>query len=121
MFFQDRETTMRGIAELGSMACTYAPGALGAEEWVKPTARCDCKYGIDRSNRRFAGGEQTGCPELKSVWAVLDAMSDEEWDLMVRRTGGVQTRKLFNADEPSFEQMAAALRDIETLARQARS
>jgi hypothetical protein len=44
--------------------CTYAG----------PT--CDCKYG--HSFR----GEQTGCPELRDLVAMLGALTDRDWETL---------------------------------------
>jgi hypothetical protein len=133
MFFQGRIATMKTIGVLGFSSCGYFwPGGLLAAEgapretedesiarWVGPTHRCDCKYSYVGESQGLKGGlsESTGCPELRSVYKVLAVMEDEEWDSLVRRTkDGVQTSKLFNQDEPTFENMQATLRDIRTLA-----
>jgi hypothetical protein len=38
---------------------------------------CDCKYGIKGDEK--PGDEQTGCPEMRDVIALLRAMNDAEF------------------------------------------
>ena len=114
MFFQSQATTLSGIRAVGASRCGYA---YKAEDW--DDRPCDCKYGVGAAGRGMMS-EATGCPELRSAYKLIAALSPEEYDALVRRVGGAQTDKLFNADEPTFEQMQATLRDIETMARNAR-
>ena len=85
MFFKSRERTMAAIANLGSLKCAYLPGHGDPVAW--PTSRCDCKYGFTVASKPYS--EQTGCPEMRSVYKVLEAMTDEEWSDFVTRARGV--------------------------------
>jgi hypothetical protein len=38
--------------------------------------KCDCKYGAS------GGSEQTGCPELRELGAMLTRLSDTDWDAL---------------------------------------
>ena len=112
MFFRSQGETLAGLRVVGASRCGYSHKA---EEWEDRP--CDCKYGVKATHGTF---EATGCPEVRSAYKLVKALAPEEYDALVRRVGGAQTDKLFNQDEPTFEQMQAALRDIETIARTSR-
>jgi len=44
---------------------------------------CDCKYGITEKTMR--NGEQTGCPEVRELIAMLSVMTDQEFDEIQKR------------------------------------
>jgi hypothetical protein len=70
-----RERMLESVEHLGVRACSYSVGP----DWA---LLCDCKYGIesDVSPREpIYCGEQTGCPELRDVYSILKAMTDEEF------------------------------------------
>lgn len=56
-------------------ACCY-DGFLSDKE----PFTCDCKFGIDVAKPYEDQGEQTGCPELRCVEALLDNITDEEFE-----------------------------------------
>lgn len=70
-----RERMMRAVERLGIRACSYS-----IDTWAVP---CDCKTGIesDKSpHERYYCGEQTGCPELRTLHLLLSDMTDAEYD-----------------------------------------
>jgi len=38
------------------------------------------------------GGEQTGCPEMREILAILEAMTDKEFERIQKRRLGIQRR-----------------------------
>jgi hypothetical protein len=61
----------------------------------KEPSICDCKFGIKTDKHYNDQGEQTGCPELRIVEALLYNITDEEleeistrhWREMVEKYG----------------------------------
>lgn len=49
---------------------------------------CDCKFGYPGGHKLQVSqaGEQTGCPELRVVLALLRNMTDEEYGRILSRT-----------------------------------
>jgi len=60
MFVRPREETLQNLRKMQQAACVYN------------NTPCDCKYGA-------SGGEQTGCPELRTAILLLENMSDEQY------------------------------------------
>lgn len=79
MFVQDRGTLMASIAKMGAAACSYTWGEDADVKWADPDHRCDCKFGGPSIRPTAYAGEKTGCPELHSVYAVLNALTDEQY------------------------------------------
>lgn len=77
MFIGSREEIARALRLIGAEHCVYAGG------WDKAHPFCDCKYGYMGDHR----GEQSGCPEIRAAVSVIEAMSDDEWANIARRTG----------------------------------
>ena len=48
-----------------------------------PPRFCDCKYGWTNESRT---GEQTGCPELRTVVELLGKMTEAEYNKILERT-----------------------------------
>ncbi len=67
MFMCSREEALAALEVLGAYHCGYSH-----KEWA---TFCDCKFG----GPTLTGDEQTGCPELRSIQAVISKMSDDEW------------------------------------------
>lgn len=82
MIYGTREDCLRVLRMVGRESCQYSGN------W--PENFCDCKYGVKGkpmfpkySNDlqvRDISGEQCGCPELRSIYRVIENMSDEEWN-----------------------------------------
>ena len=89
MFFVSRSETRKVIAGLQLMACAYR---IIANPKDKNPVRCDCKYG----GTNLMKGTETGngCPELRSVDAVLSVMTDREWKMLVKRVGKRDSKTL---------------------------
>jgi hypothetical protein len=75
MFLGSRDTVLEGLRQTGGRLCSYN----FADTWVD--GRCDCKYGASGK------GEQSGCPELRSVYAIVEALTDAEWQILTSRSG----------------------------------
>ena len=70
-FGGSREQVLDALQQIGGEHCVYAG------EW--PHNFCDCKYGY-QGVEVAARGEQSGCPELRTLYAVIWAMADEEFN-----------------------------------------
>lgn len=70
-FTGTRQQALKTIYELGARQCLYSR----EDKWAN---FCDCKYG----SAHIGGGmgEQTGCPELRTLHLVVSYMSDDEWE-----------------------------------------
>lgn len=90
MFFQKREETRKVIANLQTMACAYSIVSTAAG--LAPVTTCDCKYGGTNLMQGTEVGN--GCPELRSVDAILSVMTDREWAMLVKRVGKQNDKKL---------------------------
>lgn len=81
MFLADRQQMLEFINALGSTRCMYGT-------W--PDGPCDCKFGWrPGGSRPITQGEQTGCPELRTLRTILTALTDDEWATVVAREGHV--------------------------------
>lgn len=94
MFTVDRQRMLDAVGSMGAMACAYfyrpfdkVENAAMIAGWLE--TRCDCKYGysVEREKSRGGVGEQTGCPELRSIYAVLEKMSEAEWNALTNEAG----------------------------------
>jgi hypothetical protein len=95
MFFRDRGETLAGLAQLGGSLCGYT---WDPADWLG--VRCDCKYGgpvLSTPGRPPRLSERTGCPELRSVYKVVAALTDQEWKDLLTRAGGITTGDLADA------------------------
>ncbi len=90
MFFQKREQTRKVIADLQTMACAYSIVSTAAG--LAPATTCDCKYGGTNLMQGTENGN--GCPELRSVEAILSVMTDREWSMLVKRVAKKDAKKL---------------------------
>lgn len=95
-FGRDRVRMVDAVGNIGARLCQYThydrddlPGSR--RRWRD--GRCDCKYGAN------GVGEQTGCPELRNLLAMLEQYSDEEWQTLVNAGGGIMPMQLATALE----------------------
>lgn len=82
-----RKEAIAAMEALQKLSCGYLPGGA-----------CDCKYGLspeilksenyDRSVSRPMD-ERTGCPELRDIKALLEAMSDEDFERYLGMSNGM--------------------------------
>lgn len=79
MVFTKRQDMLEVIQRIGQKTCGYYDPT---KSW--PANTCDCKYGANGGPT----GEKTGCPELRIIYAILKALSDEEWVELVHKAGG---------------------------------
>lgn len=77
MFVIERKKLLSQIIKIQRMACSYDNMLL-----AEPTSFCDCKYGIGEEG--FCG-ERTGCPKLRNVTRLLEAMTDEEYEKFMEK------------------------------------
>ena len=96
MFGITKDRLAENLERLNRALCLYTP-----LQSTTQTSRCDCKYnarGIkallredphaeaaQREARRYS--EESGCPELRLVRLLLDALSDEEYTELAERAG----------------------------------
>lgn len=80
-FTSSRDDTLAAIYRMGTACCSYS----GTDEWAE---RCDCKYGIGE-HWPTMHEKGNGCPELRSLHAIVAALTDEEWSRLMRRSGGI--------------------------------
>ena len=81
MFLGNKEQALDVLRAMGERLCVYA----GAP-WPR---YCDCKYG--GPNPDCPGNEDSGCPELASIYAVVSLMTDLEWADIAKRGGHALT------------------------------
>lgn len=62
----DKDTVAKVLEKMRKKLCMY-----------RSQSRCDCKY-TKETNRTT--GEETGCPELRCAIALLEAMTDAEYE-----------------------------------------
>lgn len=92
-----REVLLSALEEVQVRVCAY-----GSKE------RCDCKYGIknegDLAKNHFYSGEQTGCPEVREIIAVLKEMTDIEYEKIAKRINRKikKAAKEFFKENPNF-------------------
>ena len=77
MFLGKRTEVLRVLRIMGERVCVY-----GDRDWPR---YCDCKYGGPNIER--PGGEDSGCPELASIYVVINSMTDFEWADTAKRGG----------------------------------
>lgn len=81
MFIRGRSEILKVVSDIQRSHCCYD---MGFSE--KPPSFCDCKYGFSLEyHKKGRLGEQTGCPELRCVAALLSNMTDEEYDSIMSR------------------------------------
>jgi hypothetical protein len=88
MFFAgSRQRALNVLGQLGARACMYnRRGTVDA--WQKTL--CDCKFTDEGGQLGAAASpESTACPELRALYGVITAMTDEEWAVYAQRAGGV--------------------------------
>ena len=78
MFYGSKEQVLRTLVAIGNARCVYAGGP-----WEQRV--CDCKYGYGPGLPEDRSSEVSGCPELRSLYEVVDTMTDEEWDKITGR------------------------------------
>ncbi len=81
MIYGDYDRTLEALKVIGRLRCAYAGN------W--PDSICDCKYGGPKLQPHpeygmnlphEVLGEQTGCPELRTIYALLIEMGEEAFD-----------------------------------------
>jgi len=65
-----REDLIVNLEKVRSRLCSY----VNSENF------CDCKFGVERG---FSEG--TGCPEVRTAMNILEAMTDEQYGVLVQR------------------------------------
>lgn len=70
--------------------------------------RCDCKYGS-------GGSEQTGCPELRELGALLSRISDEQWGELESAAFDESPTVRPEASGDAFGNARSGLSDLEAL------
>lgn len=101
-----REEAIAAMEALQKLSCGYLPGGA-----------CDCKYGLKpeilkcenygRSVSRPMD-ERTGCPELRDMKALLEAMSDEDFERFLGMSNG-----MIFAEKEVDDQKSDGLTDLE--------
>jgi hypothetical protein len=91
MIVGERDDVLDALVKMGGSVCQYN----SPDTWA--LGRCDCKYGAEG----FGGllGEQTGCPELRSVYTLVATMTDAEWADLIERSGSVTSAQIRRAIE----------------------
>lgn len=79
MRMQSQRQLIRAVRRLQRQVCTY--DVFKTDQTAKPPNTCDCKYGVSLQ----PGSEETGCPELREVLAILQAMDEKEFERICQR------------------------------------
>ena len=87
MFMGSRYECLHTIAMAGSAYCCYLPGHKNPEIW--PVSLCDCKYCGPTTFGDSNFSEKTGCPEMKTLYRIVEALNDEEWEELIKQSGGI--------------------------------
>lgn len=92
-FTDSRLNVLSAIRRMGIACCSYSHGGIWAD-------RCDCKYGVAEVKSWPTVNERgNGCPELRSLYVVIEAMDDDEWYRLVRRAGGSPRGAVLEGDD----------------------
>lgn len=94
MFVADRDDALAFLASAGIAACGYTRPDATPEQWM--TTHCDCKYGLRGTQKRM-GSEQTGCPELRSLYLVVQNMTSQQWEAVASHGADVTHAQLGRA------------------------
>jgi hypothetical protein len=108
-FTDSRANVLSALRRMGIACCSYSHGGIWAD-------RCDCKYGVTEVKAWPAVSERgNGCPELRSLHGVIQAMDDDEWARLVARAGGSPRGAVLEGDDICQKlhraQAAAAMAD----------
>lgn len=90
-FTDSRENVLSALYRMGASVCAYS-----LNDWAD---RCDCKYGVAEAAQWPSLRETTGCPELRSLYAVISAMDDDEWYRLVMRANGTPRGAVLDGDD----------------------
>lgn len=77
----DRQRLLNAVEKIGIKLCSYSY----LDKWAIP---CDCKYGVESDRLKGEGiycGEQTGCPEMRDIYSLVELMTDEEYEEISKR------------------------------------
>ena len=74
-----KENLLKVVTHMRRKTCCY-DGLM----FEKEPLTCDCKYGFDPECKNY-GSEQTGCPELRTIEALLHNITDEEIEKITYR------------------------------------
>lgn len=79
MFTQPRSQIVEGLRRLRFHICSCFQ--------TDPYSHrpCDCKYGGPKSGKDKYQGEETGCPEVGSAIILLEAMTDQEYEIFCKK------------------------------------
>ncbi len=87
MFVRDRKRVSEGLQALLKMTCDY-----------RGRIPCDCKYGLSEElldpktlTRIQPYSEQNGCPEIRCALQLIEAISDEEYNSIMKNKGHSST------------------------------
>ena len=72
----DRPEILVALEAVRRHACCYSDG-------TKDARPCDCKFGVKIPFKE--GYENTGCPEMRVIIAMVLSMTDEEWATFSQR------------------------------------
>jgi hypothetical protein len=78
MFYGNKDECRNALHIMQRKVCEYDGFRKG-----NPPSFCDCKYGYNENSR--SGDEQSGCPELRTIIDLLDAMTEEEYCSILNR------------------------------------
>ena len=79
VFGAEREELIETLTALQRASCDYD------SKQDDPPGICDCKYGYELKPYGSYHGEKNGCPELRSVVALLNVMTDKEYEKLGKR------------------------------------
>lgn len=88
-FTDSRQNVLDAIYLMGATCCAYSM----SDKWSE---HCDCKYGVETGKWPTVHEGGNGCPELRSLYVVIEALSDEEWALLVHRANGTPRGFVFD-------------------------
>jgi len=83
MFGVAKERLVNVLALLQHSRCAYGSSVK------EPTQRCDCKYVAKDAETLGRFGSESGstCPELSMAYAIINSMTDREYERFCKRAG----------------------------------
>jgi hypothetical protein len=104
MHFKDKQELYQFLANLQGAICVYH-----REGQPGPSGFCDCKYGANNLAKGTESGN--GCPEMRNVLALINIMTDKEFERLCKRLAKTMKRNAKKAmKDPKVQEMFESLK-----------
>ena len=102
MNYGSKKEIISAIMRLGAQHCAYS---LTDKGW---SVFCDCKYGYGEGGSDH-GGEVNGCPELRTILALLENMPEWQFKLLTENAGDLSWKDVFDSSKKWHGALSAAI------------